>query len=140
MTIESTRGGALTRGQTVFMVAALVLSVASFMLNATMLAPAIRDINTHLGHNAFGPISSYFYLAGATGNVVLIRWSDYIGRKRVLIGVLLLLCVGTGPADRVAADRASYHSALWIALAIGIVALVTSLILKPRTAESGLTA
>ena len=35
MTIESTRTGALTRGQTVFMVAALVLSVASFMLNAT---------------------------------------------------------------------------------------------------------
>ena len=31
--------------------------------------------------------------------------------------------------------RASYHSALWIALAIGIVALLTSLILKPRTAE-----
>jgi MFS family permease len=27
--------------------------------------------------------------------VVLIRWSDYIGRKRVLIGVLVLLCVGT---------------------------------------------
>ena len=39
MTIESTRTGALTRGQTVFMVAALVLSVASFMLNATMLSP-----------------------------------------------------------------------------------------------------
>jgi len=95
MTIESTRTGALTRGQTVFMVAALVLSVASFMLNATMLSPAIRDINTHLGHNAFGPMSSYFYLAGAIGNVVLIRWSDYIGRKRVLIGVLLLLSVGT---------------------------------------------
>ena|ERR1700689_2566849 len=95
MTIESTRSGALTRGQTVFMVAALMLSVASFMLNATMLSPAIRDINTHLGPNAFGPISSYFYLAGAIGNVVLIRWSDYIGRKRVLIGVLLLLCVGT---------------------------------------------
>ena len=85
----------LTRGQTVFLVAALVLGVVSFMLNATMLSPAIRDINTHLGHNAFGPMASYFYLAGAIGNVVLIRWSDYIGRKRVLIGVLLLLCVGT---------------------------------------------
>lgn len=93
MTIDSTR--TLTRGQTVFLVAALVLGVVSFMLNATMLSPAIRDINTHLGHNAFGPMASYFYLAGAIGNVVLIRWSDYIGRKRVLIGVLLLLCVGT---------------------------------------------
>jgi uncharacterized membrane protein len=62
--------------QTVFMVTALVLSVVSFMLNATMLSPAIRDINTHLGAGAFGPISSYFYLTGAIANVVLIRWSD----------------------------------------------------------------
>jgi uncharacterized membrane protein len=72
MTIESTLTGALTRSQTVFMVTALVLSVVSFMLNA----PAIRDINTHLGAGAFGPISSYFYLAGAIANAVLIRWSD----------------------------------------------------------------
>ncbi len=50
MTIDTTR--TLTRGQTVFLVAALVLGVVSFMLNATMLSPAIRDINTHLGHNA----------------------------------------------------------------------------------------
>src|SRR6202000_95956 len=95
MTIERTRTGALTRGQTVFMVAALGLSVASFMLNATMLARALRDINTHLGAGAFGPISSYFYLSGAIANVVLIRWSDYLGRKRVLVGVLILLCMGT---------------------------------------------
>ena len=65
MTIDSVRASTPTRSQTVFMVAALMLSVVSFMLNATMLSPAIRDINTHLGPNAFGPISSYFYLAGA---------------------------------------------------------------------------
>jgi hypothetical protein len=76
VTIDSVRAGTLTRSQTVFMVTALVLSVVSFMLNATMLSPAIRDINAHLGPNAFGPISSYFYLAGAIANVVLIRWSD----------------------------------------------------------------
>ena len=95
MTVETTRTGTMRRRETVFMVAALMLSVVSFMLNATMLSPAIRDINTHLGPHAFGPIASYFYLAGAIGNVVLIRWSDYIGRKRVLIGVLMLLSVGT---------------------------------------------
>jgi MFS family permease len=77
------------------MVAALVLSVVSFMLNATMLSPAIRDINAHLGTNAFAAISSYFYLAGAIANVVLIRWSDYIGRKRVLLGILVMLSIGT---------------------------------------------
>ena len=48
-TTESDAADILSRSQTVFMVTALVLSVVSFMLNATMLSPAIRDINTHLG-------------------------------------------------------------------------------------------
>lgn len=93
--VESESAATLSRNQTVFMVAALVLSVVSFMLNATMLSPAIRDINAHLGAGAFAPISSYFYLAGAIANVVLIRWSDYIGRKRVLLGILAMLSIGT---------------------------------------------
>ena len=94
-TMESEPAGTLSRSQTVFMVTALVLSVVSFMLNASMLAPAIRDINSQLGPNGYTSMSSYFYLAGAIGNVVLIRWSDYIGRKRVLLGILIMLCIGT---------------------------------------------
>ena len=38
---------------------------------------------------------AYFYLAGAICNVVLIRWSDYIGRKNVLLGILVVQCIGT---------------------------------------------
>lgn len=85
----------LSQSRTVLMVAALALSVMSFMLNATMLGPAFRDINTHLGPHAYASMSAYFYLAGAIANVVLIRWSDFIGRKRVLVGILFLVCVGT---------------------------------------------
>ena len=40
-------------------------------------------------------MSTYFALAGAVSSIVLIRWSDYIGRKRVLLGVMLVMCVGT---------------------------------------------
>src|SRR5262249_3986535 len=87
--------GALSRSQVVLMVAAFVASVTSFMLNATMLSPAIRDINAHLGPHAYASMSAYFYLAGAICNVVLIRWSDYIGRKRVLLGMLVVMCFGT---------------------------------------------
>jgi MFS family permease len=94
-TTESDAAGTLSQSQTVFMVSALVLSVMAFMLNATMLAPAIGDVNSHLGRNAFAAMSDYNYLAGAIANVVLIRWSDYIGRKRVLIGVLVVMVVGT---------------------------------------------
>jgi predicted MFS family arabinose efflux permease len=78
-----------------FMVAALLVAVMSFQLNATMLAPAIRDIETELGDGAFAAMSTYFYLAGAVGNVVLIRWSDFLGRRRMMFGVLAVLCVGT---------------------------------------------
>lgn len=94
-TAQTKDARASTRGQTVFMVTALAVSVASFMLNATMLSPAVRDINAHLGSQAYASMMAYFYLCGAVCNVVLIRWSDYIGRKRVLLGVLLVLCVGT---------------------------------------------
>src|ERR1700752_3981979 len=85
----------LSRSQTAFLVAALVASVISFQLNATMLGPAIRDINTELGPGAFASMSNFFYLSGAIGNVVFIRWSDYTGRKRVLLGIMIVLCVGT---------------------------------------------
>jgi predicted MFS family arabinose efflux permease len=35
--------------------------------------------------------------------------------------------------------KASYHAALWVAVVIGVAAFATSLILKPRTAEFGLS-
>jgi MFS family permease len=158
VTIDSVRAGTLTRSQTVFMVTALVLSVVSFILNATMLSPAIRDINVHLGPHAFGPISSYFYLAGAIANVVLIRWSDYLGRKRILIGVLILLCIGTVlcvvstslpvvVTGRIMQGASNISFGLSYLImrerltpaVFGVAAFATSLILKPRTAEFGLS-
>lgn len=38
-------------------------------------------------------MSTCFYLAGAAAIVVLIRWSDYVGRKRIMPGILAPLCV-----------------------------------------------
>jgi predicted MFS family arabinose efflux permease len=35
--------------------------------------------------------------------------------------------------------KASYHAALWVAVVIGVAAFATSLILRPRTVESGLS-
>ena len=94
-TSEGDGAKSLSRSQTAFLVAALVMSVISFQLNATMLGPAIRDINTELGPDAFASMASYFYLSGAIANVVLTRWSDFVGRRRVLIGIMIVLCIGT---------------------------------------------
>jgi len=77
------------------MVAALVVSVISFQMNGTMLTPAIHAINEEFGDNAYGSISTFFALAGAVSCIVLIHWSDYVGRKRVLLGITAVLCIGT---------------------------------------------
>lgn len=86
---------AMSRRQIAFMVGALLLAVVSFQLNASMLAPAIRDIETELGAGSYAAMSTYFYLAGAVANVVLIRWSDFVGRKRMILGALVVVCIGT---------------------------------------------
>ena len=51
----------LSRRQIVLLVTALVFSVMSFSLNATMLSPAVRDINETLGPGAFAAMSTPFY-------------------------------------------------------------------------------
>ena len=55
---------------------------------------------------------------------------DYLGRKR--IGPLGFTWAGTIVGE---GTKASYHSALWVAVAIGAAAFAASLILKPRMAE-----
>jgi hypothetical protein len=40
-------------------------------------------------------MANYFYLSGAIANVEFIRWSDCIGRKRGLLGIMIVLCIGT---------------------------------------------
>jgi len=92
---DTTTGIALSRGRTRFMVTALMVSVASCMLNASMLSPAIRDINAEFGPHGYASMSTYFHLAAAVSTVVLVRWSDYLGRKRVLLAVLVVQCLGT---------------------------------------------
>src|SRR3569833_1292008 len=85
----------LSRGEVTLMVAALVVSVIAFQGNTTMLIPAIHTINTEFGRGAFATMSTYFSLAGAVSSVVLLRWSDYVGRKHVHLSIMLVMCAGT---------------------------------------------
>lgn len=85
----------LTRVQIVLLVAALVTSVVSFQLNASMLVPAIAAIDAELGPGAYTQMANYFFLAGAIVSVVFTRWSDFVGRKRILIATMAVMCAGT---------------------------------------------
>lgn len=79
------------------LVAVLVIGVLSYQLNSSMLTPALPDMAKTLGVSAtdIGQVSSLFFLAGAVSGVVLSRWSDFIGRRRALVIVLIVLAIGT---------------------------------------------
>ncbi len=85
------------RSHPALLVAVLVVGVLSYQLNSSMLTPALPDMAKALGVSStnIGQVSSLFFLAGAISGVVLSRWSDFIGRRRALVIVLIVLAFGT---------------------------------------------
>lgn len=81
----------------VLLVITLIMSVLTYSMNATMLSPALPDMarSLHTSVGSVSNVSSVFFLAGAVGGILFTRWSDFIGRRRVLLIVLALLTAGT---------------------------------------------
>ncbi|MER6990492.1 MFS transporter [Saccharopolyspora hirsuta] len=78
------------------LLAALVLAVAGYQINATMLSPALPDVIDRLGttSGAAGLSQTLFFLFSAIGQVTLARLSDYAGRRRMLLATLAAALVG----------------------------------------------
>jgi predicted MFS family arabinose efflux permease len=74
----------------------MVVSVAGYQLNATMLAPALPDVITrlHTTSAAAGLGQTMFFLFAALGQVTIARLSDYLGLKRCLLATLVSLAIG----------------------------------------------
>ncbi|MEU6116869.1 MFS transporter [Streptomyces sp. NPDC047117] len=76
---------------------ALLLGVIAFQLNASMVTPALP----HIAGSLAAPLSqialsqTLFFLIGGVAGVVLSRLGDHLGRRRVLLGSLAVMCVGT---------------------------------------------
>lgn len=79
------------------MLAGLILIVASFQLNATMLSPAIGDMAKRLNTNpgVIGWSSTVFLAVSAALAIFLPPWADKFGRKRALHLSVTLMIVGT---------------------------------------------
>ena len=76
---------------------AIMLVIASFQLNATMLSPAIGDMATRLGTNA-GVIgwSSMLFLSVAAGLAIFFPpLADKIGRRTSLLISVAFMVIGT---------------------------------------------
>ncbi|GAA2342006.1 MFS transporter [Saccharopolyspora halophila] len=75
---------------------ALVLAVAGYQINATMLAPALPNVIDSLEttSGAGGLAQTLFFLFSAIGQVTLARLSDHVGRRRMLQVTLVIALVG----------------------------------------------
>jgi predicted MFS family arabinose efflux permease len=78
-------------------ITALLLGVIAFQLNASMVAPAVPEIARKLNSTPgeVGISQTLFFLAGAISGIVMTRYGDLAGRRKVLIYSLVAMCAGT---------------------------------------------
>ncbi|MDK6906950.1 MFS transporter [Actinotignum timonense] len=97
-TTDHPHGGTTLRpGTQLGLLVTLVIAVLSYQLNTTMVTPALPDIGRSfaVSEGTLALVSSLFFLAGAVAGILLTRWSDFLGRTRMLLAVLVILLVGT---------------------------------------------
>ena len=77
--------------------ATLLLGVIAYQLNASMVAPAVPEIARTLGStpDQVAISQTMFFLMGGITGVVLARYSDHAGRRKVLIYSLMAMSLGT---------------------------------------------
>ncbi|MEO8284575.1 MAG: MFS transporter, partial [Pseudarthrobacter sp.] len=80
-----------TANVTALMVALLAACVA-FQLNASMLSPALVTMGEELNTDqaTIGLSQTWFFTAAALFSLFLPRLSDIIGRKKILVGMMVL--------------------------------------------------
>lgn len=82
---------------TAALMTALLAACLAFQLNASMLSPALVTMGEELGADqaAIGLSQTWFFTAAALFSLVLPRLSDIVGRKKVLVGMMALMGIGS---------------------------------------------
>lgn len=80
----------------VALMAALLVAIFAFQLNASMLSPALVAMQTELNTTAtaIGNTQTVFFTAAALFSLFLPRFADHVGRKKVLTGMLAITAIG----------------------------------------------
>ncbi len=92
-TVEPRRASAAT---IIPLMIALLVAVFAFQLNASMLAPALATMEVELSATPaqIGMTQTAFFTAAALFSLFLPRWGDLIGRRKVLIGMMIVTGIG----------------------------------------------
>lgn len=90
--VKTRRGGNVAA-----LMVALLAACVAFQLNASMLSPALVTMGEELNASqaAIGLSQTWFFTAAAVFSLFLPRLSDIIGRKKVLLGMMTLMGVGS---------------------------------------------
>lgn len=96
MSTATVKAPGSTGNVTALMVALLTACVA-FQLNASMLSPALVVMGEELNASqaSIGLSQTWFFTAAAVFSLFLPRLSDIIGRKKVLMGMMAMMAVGS---------------------------------------------
>src|SRR5271169_1577559 len=110
---------------------ALLFGVVAFQLNASMVAPAVPEMarNLHSTPSLVGISQTLFFLVGGIAGIVLTRYSDHAGRRKILIYSLVVMSVGTVVA-MFAPNVATLYLGRLLQGASGSVFQITYLILR----------
>jgi MFS family permease len=78
------------------LMAALLVAIFAFQLNASMLSPALTTMQRELGttSSAIALSQTMFFTAAALFSLFLPRLADLAGRKKVLVGMLIATMAG----------------------------------------------
>jgi predicted MFS family arabinose efflux permease len=76
---------------------ALLFGVIAFQLNASMVAPAVPEMARKLASTPglVGISQTVFFLVGGIAGIVLTRYGDLAGRRKILLYSLIVMCAGT---------------------------------------------
>jgi MFS family permease len=92
VTSPNTKAGNVTA-----LMVALLAACVAFQLNASMLSPALVTMGEELNTDqaTIGLSQTWFFTAAALFSLFLPRLSDIIGRKKILVGMMVLMAVGS---------------------------------------------
>lgn len=96
-TPQPAAGQKLPTNQVVPLTTALLVAVFAFQLNASMLAPALATMETELNATTsqIGMTQTAFFTAAALFALFMPRWGDLIGRRKVLVGMMVVTVIGS---------------------------------------------
>ncbi|GAB3565348.1 MFS transporter [Arthrobacter alkaliphilus] len=85
------------RGNVAALMVALLAACVAFQLNASMLSPALVTMGNelHTDQAVIGLSQTWFFTAAALFSLFLPRLSDIVGRKKILLAMMLLMGLGS---------------------------------------------